>query len=53
MQYVSAYRCAHGHISHQCPFCGSYDTAAWSDLDRQSRHHVICVACGNDSIADR
>lgn len=48
--YVDAYRCANGHISKNCPLCGSYDTAAWSDSDGSPHYHVICGACGNDSV---
>lgn len=47
VEYVDAYRCANGHTNPQCPLCGSYDTAAWSD---RPHYHVICGACGNDSI---
>lgn len=51
--YVDAYRCANGHTSVQCPVCGSYDTAAWTDGERPADYHVICGSCGNDSITGR
>jgi predicted RNA-binding Zn-ribbon protein involved in translation (DUF1610 family) len=48
--YVDAYRCANGHTSKECPLCGSYETAAWRDSDGPLHYHVICSACGNDSV---
>lgn len=50
--FVDAYRCAIGHTSKQCPLCGSYDTAAWAEGDPPRHYHVICAACGNDSVVD-
>jgi len=47
--FVDAYRCANGHTSKECPLCGSYDTAAWADSEAR-HYHVICAACGNDSV---
>lgn len=47
---VAAYQCANGHTSKECPVCGSYDTAAWVDTELSPHYHVICGACGNDSI---
>lgn len=51
--FVEAYRCTNGHTSQECPLCGSFDTSAWADTEQSSRYHVICGACGNDSIAHR
>jgi hypothetical protein len=48
--FADAYRCANGHTSKRCPLCGSYDTAAWSDGKAVRHYHVICAACGNDSV---
>jgi hypothetical protein len=48
--YVDAYRCANGHTSKECPLCGSYDTAAWTNAEGPQHYHVICGACGNDSV---
>jgi hypothetical protein len=48
--YVDAYRCANGHTSKECPVCGSYDTAAWANDEAPAQYHVICAACGNDSL---
>jgi hypothetical protein len=48
--YVDAYICANGHTSKECPLCGSYDTAAWADGEGLPHYHVICGACGNDSV---
>ena len=48
---VDAYRCAKGHTSQQCPICGSYETAAWTDAENR-HYHVICGSCGNDSIVN-
>ena len=53
MEYVDAYRCANGHTSQQCPLCGSYDTAAWSDTENRPHYHVICGNCGSDSVVDK
>jgi len=50
--YLDAYRCANGHTSRECPLCGSYDTTAWID-EAESYYHVICGACGNDSVVPR
>lgn len=50
VEYVDAYSCANGHTSEECPLCGSYDTAAWSDAESPRHYHVICAACGNDSV---
>ena len=47
---VDAYRCANGHTSKECPLCGSYDTAAWANGEAPPQYHVICGACGNDSV---
>lgn len=47
---VDAYRCANGHTSKECPLCGSYDTAAWANGETPPHYHVICGACGNDSV---
>jgi hypothetical protein len=49
---VDAYECANGHTSKECPLCGSYDTAAWRDTDGPLHYHVICGACGNDSVIE-
>ena len=46
---VDAYRCANGHTSKECPLCGSYNTASWADMEAP-HYHVICAACGNDSV---
>jgi hypothetical protein len=48
--FADAYRCPNGHTSKECPLCGSYDTAAWSDAESPRHYHVICAACGNDSV---
>jgi hypothetical protein len=48
--YVDAYQCANGHTSKECPLCGSYDTAAWANGEAPRHYHVICAACGNDSV---
>jgi hypothetical protein len=53
VEYVDAYRCANGHTSQECPLCHSYDTAAWGDSDHPPHYHVICGACGNDSIVEK
>jgi ribose-phosphate pyrophosphokinase len=50
--YVDAYRCTTGHTSRECFLCGSYDTSAWRDNEGSPHYHVICGACGNDSIGD-
>jgi hypothetical protein len=50
--YVDAYQCANGHASKECPLCGSYDTAAWRDSNGLPHFHVICGACGNDSVTE-
>jgi hypothetical protein len=34
------------------PLCGSYETAAWSNGEDAPHYHVICGACGNDSIIE-
>lgn len=47
---VDAYRCASGHTSQECSVCGSYDTMTWRDADGLPHYHVICDACGNDSV---
>lgn len=47
---VDAYRCMNGHTSQECSLCGSYETAAWRDNDGPLHYHVICGACGNDSV---
>jgi hypothetical protein len=48
--YVDAYQCTNGHISKECALCGSYETAAWRDSNGPPHYHVICSACGNDSV---
>jgi hypothetical protein len=48
--YVDAYRCENGHTSKECPLCGSFETAAWADNEGARHYHVICAACGNDSV---
>ena len=48
--YVDAYRCANGHTSKECPLCGSYETSAWFNGEGPPHYHVICGACGNDSV---
>ena len=53
IEYVDAYRCANGHTSQQCPLCGSYDTAAWSNSENLPHYHVICGGCGNDSVVNK
>jgi hypothetical protein len=51
VQYVHAYRCGNGHTSQPCPLCGSFETAGWRDAEGGPHYHLICAACGNDSIA--
>jgi hypothetical protein len=53
IEFVEAYRCANGHLSQQCPVCGSYDTAAWRDAGNHPHYHVICGNCGNDAVVSR
>ena len=48
---LDAYRCSDGHTSVECPVCGSYETASWADPEGASHYHVICDACGNDSVS--
>lgn len=49
---VAAYRCTNGHLSQECSLCGSYATAAWRHNEGSFHYHVICGACGNDSIGE-
>ena len=48
---IDAYRCTRGHTSQECPLCGRFDTAAWRD-GGAPRYHVICGACGHDSVSE-